>query len=285
MEQTNNAPGEIINALPATQPINAGELTPMAIIGTAIQAGAGVEQLERLFDLQERFEAREAKKAFDKALAAFKAEQPAIMKDSHVKYKSKKTGGFTDYKHATLANILFVIGPLLSAQGLSISWRTNNEGQYVTVTCVLAHNGGHSEETSLTATADTSGNKNALQAIGSTISYLQRYTALAITGITTADMDDDGRTGGGSVTEKPAPQNQQPEKSQPKTPTPDDQRFLQQWIKWAETYKVAPTVDIFDSEVSAKIDPIVDKFHPELWKKMLEKVTEVRTHLTKKMGA
>lgn len=53
---------------------------------------------------------------------------------------------------------------------------------------------GHSEETSLTASPDISGTKNAIQAIGSTISYLQRYTILALTGLATGDMDTDGKT-------------------------------------------------------------------------------------------
>jgi hypothetical protein len=51
---------------------------------------------------------------------------------------------------------------------------------------------GHSESTSLSASPDTSGSKNAIQAIGSTVSYLQRYTILALTGLATEDMDDDG---------------------------------------------------------------------------------------------
>ena len=44
----------------------------------------------------------------------------------------------------------------------------------------------------LSASADNSGSKNSIQAIGSTVTYLQRYTLLAITGLATEDMDDDG---------------------------------------------------------------------------------------------
>ncbi len=58
--------------------------------------------------------------------------------------------------------------------------------------CTITHELGHSESTSLTANPDISGSKNAIQAIGSTISYLERYTVLALTGLATKDMDDDG---------------------------------------------------------------------------------------------
>jgi hypothetical protein len=40
---------------------------------------------------------------------------------------------------------------------------------------------------------DDSGGKNKIQAIASAKSYLERYTLLAITGLATKDMDDDGR--------------------------------------------------------------------------------------------
>jgi enoyl-[acyl-carrier-protein] reductase (NADH) len=56
---------------------------------------------------------------------------------------------------------------------------------------VITHEQGHSETTSLSAGADDSGKKNNIQAIASTVSYLERYTFLAATGLTAKDMDDD----------------------------------------------------------------------------------------------
>ena len=47
------------------------------------------------------------------------------------------------------------------------------------MTCVVSHRLGHSEENTLTAGRDESGNKNNIQAVGSTITYLQRYTLKA----------------------------------------------------------------------------------------------------------
>ena len=45
----------------------------------------------------------------------------------------------------------------------------------------------------MTALADKTGSKNAVQAIGSTVTYLQRYTLIGALGITTADDDMDAR--------------------------------------------------------------------------------------------
>ena len=47
----------------------------------------------------------------------------------------------------------------------------------------------------MTAQADTSGSKNAIQSIGSTITYLERYSLLALTGLAAHEMDDDGKAG------------------------------------------------------------------------------------------
>ena len=54
------------------------------------------------------------------------------------------------------------------------------------MTCVLSHRDGHFEETTLTAGRDDSGKKNAIQQVGSTITYLQRYTLKAALGLAAA---------------------------------------------------------------------------------------------------
>jgi hypothetical protein len=63
----------------------------------------------------------------------------------------------------------------------------------VTVSCIISHRAGHSEENSLSARHDTSGNKNPIQALGSAVTYLQRYTLKAAVGVAAA-ADDDGQT-------------------------------------------------------------------------------------------
>jgi hypothetical protein len=161
-------------------------ITPMAMIQIAVQQGADIEKLAKLMDLQERWEASEARKAFVSAMSAFKLNPPEIFKNKHVKF------GNTEYDHATLDNVSISIGEALSKHGLSHRWNTLQADGKIKVTCVITHNMGHSEEVSLESTADTSGAKNSIQAIGSAVTYLQRYTLLAATGMAVQDQDDDG---------------------------------------------------------------------------------------------
>lgn len=170
-------------------PIEQKIMTPAEIIQSAISSGANLEQLEKLMSLQERWEANEAKKAYYEAMSLFKANPPKIEKDKKVGYSTSK--GNVGYSHASLYNVVEKISSELSKYGLSASWRTQ-QNEKISVTCIISHKNGHSEQTTITADADQSGSKNSIQAIGSTISYLQRYSILAMTGLATHDMDIDG---------------------------------------------------------------------------------------------
>ncbi len=163
--------------------------TPAQAIMAAVKEGTNLEQLEKVLDLQIRYEANEARKAYANAMAAFKANPPSIVKDKQVKFKAGT--GTTSYRHASLANITDQINASLSRHGLSAAWVTSQE-KNVSVTCKITHILGHSEQTTLSADPDTSGSKNSIQAIGSTITYLQRYTLLALTGLAAYDQDDNG---------------------------------------------------------------------------------------------
>lgn len=170
-------------------------ITPMEMLDRAITSGAGIETLEKLMGLQERYEANQARKAFDDALAAAKSEIPTIKKNRQVGFASKKEGAArTDYKHEDLAEIARTVDPILSKHGLSYRFKTSsNPNEPISVTCRVSHRLGYSEENTLSAGRDDSGNKNSIQAIGSTITYLQRYTLKAALGLA-ASNDDDGKT-------------------------------------------------------------------------------------------
>jgi hypothetical protein len=173
-----------------------------SLIRTAItnKSGADVmERLEKMWQLKREIDKDEARKEYHRAMADFKANPPKIDKDRAVAFDTK-TGGKTSYRHASLANVTEKISQELSKYGLSASWTTQQNGA-VSVTCRITHVMGHSEETTLTAPADSSGSKNSIQAIGSTITYLERYTLLALTGLATYDQDDDGQAA------EPAPEH------------------------------------------------------------------------------
>jgi hypothetical protein len=101
------------------------------------------------------------------------------------------TKGNTSYDYSTLGHLSTEIGKGLAPHGLSASWKIDQDDK-IKVTCIITHEMGHSESTSLSATADTTGSKNAIQSVGSTITYLQKYTLLSLTGLAAMGQDDDG---------------------------------------------------------------------------------------------
>lgn len=162
----------------------ASVITPMDMLNRAVESGAGLEMVEKLMSLQDRWETGQARKAFDKAIAAAKAKITPIQRNAK---------GHNDKRYADFAAIAKVVDPILSEHGLSYRFRTAQTDR-ISVTCILSHEAGHSEETTLSGPPDASGSKNAIQAIGSTLTYLQRYSLVQMLGLA-ASNDDDGRAG------------------------------------------------------------------------------------------
>ncbi len=187
-----------VNALAAaSEPVSVVPtiITPMQMLNTAVERGADLDQIQKLLDLQERWEAREAAKAFVTALSAFKADPPTVFKNKTASFDNRG-GGKTGYSFATLAEVTGAIAPALAKHGLSHRWEVKQaEGGTIQVTCILTHEQGHSESAVLQGSPDQSGAKNAIQAVGSTVTYLERYTLLAITGLAATDQDTDGNFG------------------------------------------------------------------------------------------
>lgn len=185
--------------LPAVAEHPDGGTALMQIINRAATDPAfDVAKLEQLLAVKERWDANEARKAFVAALNAFKANPPEIVKNRQVDFTSQK--GRTHYKHAGLDDASEIIGAALAVHGISHRWNVDQTGPKIKVSCILTHALGHSESVTMEAAPDESGNKNSIQAVGSTVSYLQRYTLFAASGIAPKNVDDDGR-GGGSTHE------------------------------------------------------------------------------------
>lgn len=167
--------------------------TPMGMIERAVERGADVAMIEKLMELEERHRANMGRRAFDVAIADAKSKIPAIRKSKSVDFTTAK--GRTSYKYEDMAEIARTIDPILSEHGLSYRYRTSQDGATVTVTCILSHRDGYAEETTLCGGVDNSGNKNAIQAVGSVATYLQRYTIKLALGLA-ASSDDDARGAG-----------------------------------------------------------------------------------------
>lgn len=179
---------EIIVHDEAHTPLAPTVSTPMSMIEAAVASGASVEVLDRLMTLQERWDANQARKAFDAALSGAKAR---IAETKIVKNRS----GHNKTRYADFAAYAEVVDPILADHGLSYRFETEQDDR-IQVTCVLSHADGHSVRNSLKGPPDQTGNKNAIQAIGSTLTYLQRYTLTNALGLA-ATEDDDGQASAG----------------------------------------------------------------------------------------
>jgi hypothetical protein len=162
--------------------------SPMGMMLAALNQGAQLEQIEKMMDLQDRWQKGEAKKAYDTAFAAFKAEAVKIIKGKDV-----TDGPLKGKSYAELHDVVNAVTPALSKHGLSSSWKlTRDEKDWMEVTCYLRHVGGHEESVSMGGPPDAGGAKNAIQARASTKTYLERYTLKAITGLSEQNDDTDG---------------------------------------------------------------------------------------------
>lgn len=173
-----------------TAPPRATGSTPGDLLVHAMNSGASMEQLEKLLDLQMRHEANEARKAYVQDMAEFKKNPPAIIKDKTVAFSG------TRYNHATLGAVTQAVAAGLAQHGFSHRWDTHQDKGEITVSCIITHRLGHSESIQMTARPDDSGKKNAIQQVASAITYLQRYTLMAATGVAAMEDDDDGRAAG-----------------------------------------------------------------------------------------
>lgn len=185
----------LIEAAPAERaPVPANEAA--AIIQMIERAAANpavdVDKFARLLEMREKVEADFARKAFNAAIAQAKGAIGPIVKDRAVDFSTQK--GRTNYRFEGFDSIARAVDPILNKHGLSYRFRATQASGRVCVTCILSHRDGYSEETTLEVAEDHSGNKNAIQAIGSSTTYLQRYTLKLALGLATT-LDDDGRGG------------------------------------------------------------------------------------------
>lgn len=154
----------------------------------AMSPTADIDKMERLMAMHERFQAQQAKQQYDEAMSRMQEELPVIGERGGIRDKS----GRIQSTYALWEDINEMIKPVLARHGFALSFRTPRNERGIEVEGVLSHRGGHRETTSLVLPADTTGSKNGVQAVASSVSYGKRYTAGALLNFTTTGEDDDG---------------------------------------------------------------------------------------------
>lgn len=167
-------------------------ITPMEVINSAIQSNMAPESLEKLMDLQERFEANNAKKSFNASLVKAQREMPTV-------YKGRSNAG-TRSSYASFDDIMRVVRPVLDTHGLALSFSQSETETTMTVICTIMHVDGHSSDTPFTLPKDeviksAAGKSvtNLAQAQGSANSYAKRYCLCNALNIVLGDQDDDAQ--------------------------------------------------------------------------------------------
>lgn len=188
---------EVKKEIPLAPVVSESAAIIQVIERAAMNPNVDIDKMERLLQMQERIMERNAKGAYAAAFAMMQPELPEI---------PEKGKGHNSVSYALWEDINDLVIPVTSKHGFGISFRTGRtQDGKVTVTCILSHREGHSEETTMELPLDTSGNKNAVQAVGSSTSYGKRYTAQALLNLRSRGEDDDGKSGGGKAVEPTPP--------------------------------------------------------------------------------
>lgn len=159
--------------------------SPQHLIELAIQQpDFDVTKLEKLMDMQERWEQAQAAKEYAIAFAAYQAECPPVPKDQKVAAHQSR--------YAPIDVLVAHCAPYLTKHGFSHRFEFTDTAEEMRVTCVLQHANGHCERNSMSGPPDSGKAMNALQGRASSNSYLSRYTFVGVTGITVQGEDSDG---------------------------------------------------------------------------------------------
>ena len=148
-----------------------------------------LEKMEKIMQMVERHEDKQAFKAFNRDMATMQGEIPPIEFNSEIRVKGQLRSKFTTYE-----GIMKIVQPILSKNGFSVSFNPISKDKQLTVDCMISHKDGHIEKSSLTLPFDDSGAKTVVQSIGSSMSYAKRYALCLKLNIATGGEDNDGNT-------------------------------------------------------------------------------------------
>lgn len=179
-----------MNAVTQFQEKEPAVITPLTSVRLQIAECTDLARLDKLMELEKRWHDEQAERQYVEAFAEFKRNMPEVIKD----LLNKQYG--SDY--SSLANLVNTTNRVLGQYGLNASWDIIDGSPVNGVVCILEHVGGHKKRVLIKGPLDATGQKNDLQKIKSTLTYLEGATFQAITGVVarSASKDDDGEAAG-----------------------------------------------------------------------------------------
>jgi hypothetical protein len=167
----------------------------------SIDPNMDIEKLERLLDLKERYDQKEAQLAFDEAMARVQSRILPVLADAD--------NTQTKSRYAKLTTIVSALSPIYTDEGFSVSFGTENCGSeklteqgWFRYTADLNHSAGFSKHYHIDLPLDTVGpqgavNKTKIHGAKSAITYARTILMGLIFNFTTSlDVDDDGNGAG-----------------------------------------------------------------------------------------
>jgi hypothetical protein len=189
-------PGEVVTERNNVVPMREDPF--LAMIANAATRPETIPAIRELNELRVAEIQRQARVAYSADFAQMQPKLPTIDRNGHIEIREKdaKTGkrdGDVQQSspYAYWADILEACSPHMLEHGFGISFRhkTADDGKII-VTGILEHRDGHREENSIALIHETSGSKNPVQAIGSSLSYGMRYMGIMLLGVASKEHDD-----------------------------------------------------------------------------------------------
>lgn len=166
----------------------------------AINPDVDVEKMERLWQMKEKIDAKQAEMEFSRAMTAIQKQTRQVSADA--------SNPQTRSRYASYSALDKALRPIYTEHGLALSFDTDDSPleQHVRVICYVSHESGHSRRYHIDMPSDGKGAKGGdvmtkTHATGSGISYGMRYLLKMIFNVAVGEEDDDGN-GAGSTAER-----------------------------------------------------------------------------------
>lgn len=178
--------------LPAETSQHEQHLTdPIHMISTGVVSGQITpEVLKMLMELRAKMSTEIAERKFNHDFSVFQSQMPDIVPKENAKYLE------VDYWYCTLAELTNALLPVMTANGLSISYSIRTKTQdgsipWVYVEGTLWHTGGAKRTVSLGAPMEYGKIKTGVQKSGAVQTTLKRQALTALTGAAVAKDPED----------------------------------------------------------------------------------------------
>lgn len=157
------------------------------VIIEKIREGATLEETKQYYGFMREIQRDEARVQFDADFVVMQGELPEVPKLGRIDH-----GGGRGYNYARWEDINDRIKPVLQKYGFGLRFDIITETETLfEIEAILVHRSGYSICTRKKLPIDKAVGKNIVQAYGSTQSYAQRYSAIALLNLTSRNEDTD----------------------------------------------------------------------------------------------